>query len=79
MKWGILIMNRKYTYNERLWNELLEICNYDLDEVKDTIEFLKDKYDEEKYYQDNKEDNKEEIDKATMDDIRYKEKKEMEN
>lgn len=68
-------MNRKYTYNERLWDELLEICDYDLNEVKDTIEFLKDKYDEEKYYQ----DNKEEIDKATMDDIRYKEKKEMEN
>ena len=75
MKWGILIMNRKYTYNEWLWEELLEICDYDLNEVKDTIEFLKDKYDEEKYYQ----DNKEEIDKATMDDIRYKEKKEMEN
>lgn len=68
-------MNRRYTYNERLWDELLEICNYDLDEVKDTIEFLKDKYDEEKYYQ----DNKEEIDKATMDDRKYKEKKEMEN
>ena len=73
--WGILTMNRKYTYNERLWDELLEICNYDLDEVKDTIEFLKDKYDEEKYYQDNKED----LVQAELDDRKYKEMKEMEN
>lgn len=68
-------MDSRYTCNERLWDELLEICDYDLDEVKDTIEFLRNKYGEEKYYQ----DNKEEIDKATMDDRKYKEKKEMEN
>lgn len=68
-------MNRKYTYNERLWEELLEICNYDLNEVKDTIEFLKDKYYEEKYYQDNKED----LDQAELDDRKYKEMREMEN
>ena len=64
-------MNRGYTYNEKLWEELLEICNYDLDEVKDTIEFLKDKYNEAKYYQ----DNKEELDQAELDDRKYKEKK----
>lgn len=29
--------------NERLYNELEEICNYDLDEMKRTLDYLQDR------------------------------------
>lgn len=62
------------TIIDKLYEELREICRYDLEDIKYTLDCLMEKYKEEQDY----EDNKEYYIQCEIDDRKYKEKRENE-